>query len=386
MSVIKDNIPLSNSAAELTIISGLMNNPNIFFNEKFFIDIDDFSLKETRAVYSVVTNIIATEGESTPLTQQDLLSHADGTSTGELIKHFFKTDKLDAVIQNKPAEAVVFENIEKVKKLSILRQFQANGFDVSPFTQRGLSFYNDGGDDYEKAKSETCEIADIIKHFQGIVAEIENKSVNNKLSRATKAFEGLRDLMRQIKETPPVGIEMEGVIYNTIARGARVGKFYLNSAPSGHGKTRQMVAQAASIAFPCIDREGMIVARHVHERVLFIPTEQDEKEIQLLILAHVSGVSESRISLGQLTAEDEDRIETAIRIIELYGDNFVIEPIPDPSIALVKSTVTKNIYKNEVGYVFYDYIFSSPGLLGEFRDIKVREDRVIVLLHTFTAY
>ena len=29
-----------------------------------------------------------------------------------------------------------------------------------------------------------------------------------------------------------------------------------------------------------------------------------------------------------------------------------------------------------IEYVFYDYIFSSPGLLGEYRDLKVREDIV----------
>ena len=37
---------------------------------------------------------------------------------------------------------------------------------------------------------------------------------------------------------------------------------------------------------------------------------------------------------------------------------------------------------NNVEYVFYDYIFSSPGLLGEFRDLKIREDVVLNMLST----
>ena len=31
-------------------------------------------------------------------------------------------------------------------------------------------------------------------------------------------------------------------------------------------------------------------------------------------------------------------------------------------------------------FVFYDYIFSSPGLLGEFRDLRVREDVALMML------
>ena len=47
---------------------------------------------------------------------------------------------------------------------------------------------------------------------------------------------------------------------------------------------------------------------------------------------------------------------------------------------MVKARLIKYIVQDEVQYIFYDYIFSSPGLLSEFRDISVREDVALMML------
>ena len=47
---------------------------------------------------------------------------------------------------------------------------------------------------------------------------------------------------------------------------------------------------------------------------------------------------------------------------------------------MVKARLAKYIVQDGVEYIFYDYIFSSPGLLSEFRDVAVREDVALMML------
>ena len=67
-------------------------------------------------------------------------------------------------------------------------------------------------------------------------------------------------------------------------------------------------------------------------------------------------------------------------IIEKYQDNFMIEYMSDPSIAEFKTVMARYIIQHNIQYLFYDYIFSSPGLLSEFRDVEVREDVALMML------
>ena len=68
-------------------------------------------------------------------------------------------------------------------------------------------------------------------------------------------------------------------------------------------------------------------------------------------------------------------------------DNFLIVKVPNPNIQLLKNIVRQNWLTNGIKNVFYDYIFSGPSLLNEFRDLRIREDRpsVNVLIHSFSV-
>ena len=64
-----------------------------------------------------------------------------------------------------------------------------------------------------------------------------------------------------------------------------------------------------------------------------------------------------KILLGSYSPSEEDRIKLAIEIIEQYGENFIIESMPDPSRAAIRAKMTKYIIQDGINYVFYDYIF-----------------------------
>ena len=172
---------------------------------------------------------------------------------------------------------------------------------------------------------------------------------------------------------------------NWAARGARAGKLYIYSAPSGAGKTRYMVGNACAISMPYIDKNGQVVMRgdingSDYQKVLFVATEMTADEIQTLILAYVSGVNEKTILLGNYTPDELDRVKQALDIIDKYGQNFIIECIPDPSIAMIKARLTKYIVQDGVEFIFYDYIFTSPSLITEFASADVKEYVALMML------
>ena len=137
---------------------------------------------------------------------------------------------------------------------------------------------------------------------------------------------------------------------------------------------------------PFLDKNGEVVVRgkiedqENYQKILFVATEMQRDEIQTLILAHVSGVNEKKILLGNYTTQEYQKIEKALDIIDKYGDNFIIECIPDPSIAMVKARLTKYIVQDGVEYIFYDYIFTSPSLITEFSNADVKEHVALMML------
>ena len=215
--------------------------------------------------------------------------------------------------------------------------------------------------------------------IKGTLVSIEKKHIGKDNGTAQNAIQGLRELVQRYREVPEVGLPLEGSIINYALRGLRLGKLYTYSAPTGAGKTRFMLSASASISMPYIDKNGQIVLRgengDEYQKVLFVTTEQSADEIQTMLLAFVSGVPENKILMGDYTFEELKRVNMALNIIERYQNNFMIEAIPDPSIAEIKILLTKYIIQEQIQYIFYDYIFSSPGLLSEFRDVAVREDR-----------
>ena len=65
-----------------------------------------------------------------------------------------------------------------------------------------------------------------------------------------------------------------------------------------------------------------------------------------------------------------------------YADNMLFAHIPDPSASAVKNLFRRYNIQYGVENIFYDYIFSSPAMLNEYRDLKLRED---VCLRLFTT-
>lgn len=362
--------------SENFIIGSLLNDPALLNEETYVLTPTDFYGKRNQIIFGVIYNMASQGIEK--ITAQDVDSYL--MRFPEQYKIYNDNGGIQPLIAVSEmawnSDIKLFEShFDRIKKFTILRDLEIAGIATNTFYDADALFNSKVNEEFENLSAD-----DIISKVKEKVNDIEDRYISKKQATVQDASEGVANLIDQFKESPEVGEFLAGDIYNYAVRGGRYGKFYLNSAASGHGKTRLMISNAASLAFPKIDDDGNVVLKEKYHKVLFVATEQDPSEIQTLLLSNISGVNENKLLLGTFTKEEELRLRQAAKIIEKYKGNFLIEWIPDPSIGLVRTKIIKHIYKEDISFIFYDYIFSSPALLGEFRDLRIREDVVLMML------
>lgn len=372
---------LFDTNASLYVLSCLMHKPLLLQDEQYVFTKTDFYKPLQQMVFGAIYNMAQNGVEH--ITTQDIdlyLKQFDSQ-----YEYYTKNKGYEFVLQCfQTAEGSDEKQFDyyytRLKKFSMLRDFEAIGIDTTEFYDTSNTLDRDA----EDRKLNSISLNAIGDRIRDQLAGIENKHIGKDEGTSQNAAQGMRALVASLNENPEVGLPLDGSYINSATRGARLGKLYTYSAPSGSGKTRYMVGNACAISMPYIDKNGKVVMRGEgkgdYQRILYIATEQQADEIQTMILAYVSGVNEKKILLSNRTEEEERRIQQGLDIVDAYGPNFIIECIPDPSIALVKARLRKYIIQDGIDYIFYDYIFSSPGLLSEFKDIAVREDVALMML------
>jgi replicative DNA helicase len=371
---------LTDSAANLYVLGQLMHRPLIIDDEKHILAVNDFSQPLQQIIFAAIYNMEKTgAAEITPPVLDLYLKGLPDQYQYYTTNHGLQvvTDCYNLITGDKYDEGSFDLFYNRVKKFSILRDLRANGFDVKPFYDTDKSILDRNEED---EKLDNTKIEDIPNRIRQILVEIEDRHVGKNEALSQDVGKGIRKLTEELEENPEIGLPLEGDILNFGIRGARLGKLYVYSAPSGAGKTRTLVGNACSISLPWIDNNNKIHVRDKFQKVLFVPTEMTVDEIQTLVLSYVSGVNEEHILLGQYTSDERVRLEMGIKILEKFGGNFIVECMPDPSRAEVRAKIAKYIIQDGIQYIFYDYIFSSPGLLEEFRDLDIREDVVLMMM------
>lgn len=380
MAIKKD---LFDTNASLYVLSCLMRKPLLLQDDKYCIVKTDFYKPLQQMVFYAIYNM-AQQGVD-KITPQDI--DRDLSQYNSQYEYYKQNKGYEFVSQCYLAAEGSDEKqfkiyYDRLKKFAVLRDLEAAGIDTTQFYDTTKDALNR---DLEDERLNKTSIENILNVVRSDIVQIENRHIGKDNGSSISATEGIRKLVQELQECPEVGLPLQGDIINYACRGARLGKLYVYSAPSGGGKSRYMVGNACAISMPYIDKDGKVVFRGTKEKpeyqkVLFVTTEQQPDEIQTMILAYVSGVNEKTILLGNYTPDELERIKQALDLIDKWGQNFVIECIPDPSIAMVKARLTKYIVQDNIQYIFYDYIFSSPGLLSEFRDVAVREDVALMML------
>ena len=285
----------------------------------------------------------------------------------------------DALDMSTPENFEYYYN--RIKKFNCLKDLKKSGFDISEFYEENEL----NPRQFEiNQRFETLKPKDIFDSLKRRIYKVEGEYVEGDASVTTDVSVGIDELLEKLKNSPDAGARFQGKYFNTVTRGARKGKYYLVSLASGIGKTRLLLGEACYLAFPMRysweTMEWKITGNA--EKTLFIATEQTKEEIQTMIVAYLTGINEDVILYGHFTKEQQTIIEEAKEVIKKYKDNLMIVQIPMPSVEVVKSVVRQNCIVNDIKNVIFDYIFSNPALLNEFRDLKIREDVALLMLST----
>lgn len=378
MQIPQTNKQLYDNNASLYVLSSLMRKPLLIEDNRYALIKTDFTNPLQQIVFYALFNM-AKQGVST-ITPQDvdfyLKQYPTQYSYYEKNRGYEYLLNIHQLTEGNDCKQFDFY-YDRLKKFSMLRDLNDLGYDVREFYDTDKDFLER---DKQDERLNNIKLAEIPNRIREKLVEVENRHIGKEQGTSQEASRGLRELVEELKKSPEVGLPLDGDILNYATRGARGGKLYIYSAPSGVGKTRYMVGNACAISLPYLDNNKRVVIRKSLQKVLFVATEMKADEIQTLILAYVSGVNEKNILLGNYTDDEWERIQMALDIIESYKDNFIIESIPDPSMAMIKAKLAKYIVQDNIEYIYYDYIFSSPGLLSEFRDIEVREDVALMML------
>lgn len=272
---------------------------------------------------------------------------------------------------------------KRMRKMTLLRMYDNLGFD--------LRWLYDPDNVLDSKKKEAQEEwldnvtpSEIVAAIDEKLDQIRSKYVDNDDgSGSFSAGDGIEELITSFETTPDVGVSLYGNYINTITRGARLGKFYLRSAPTGVGKTRSMIADACYIGCDWFYDEQFGWRKNgLAFPTLFIGTEQDKAEIQTMMLAFLSNVNEEHILTGKYENDERDRVLRAAKVIK--ESPLYIEVLPEFNLQDVENAIKRNLREKNIQYVFHDYIHTSIKILEEISrragKVTLREDNILFLL------
>lgn len=359
-----------------------MNHPE-FLNDidKYRFELSDFPTSLDKFIFSAINNLYNSGDGANNIRSVDVINYLkNNVSAASLLeKENGETFLQDCETAGDPANFKYYYH--KLKKLNFVRDLQKSGRPMDEIYCEDIlnPKYAEINERFEQ-----MTVEDILNMLKMEINGYESKFVLKSVVEESKATDGIEQLIISLKEKPEIGCQLQGKIINTITRGGRKGKFYLRSAGSGVGKTRSMVGDACNIAYPIrFDRKkNKWVSTGSCEKVLYVMTEQDPAEIQTMILAYLTGYNEEIFLYGTYDDKEMPRIQQAIDIMKKYEGNMLFAHMPDPSASAVKNLFRRYNIQYGVENIFYDYIFSSPAMLNEYRDLKLRED---VCLRLFTT-
>lgn len=368
-----------NTKVGIEVLGTLVENPNLILEKKYNFKPEDFYRELHQIIFKSIYN----------LTMQGAT-----TITSVMIEEYIYSisDSWKAVLET---YALSGDNpLKNITTFSNLNNIEYNYNSIKKLTlMRNLIDFNIEIDDIFDITGKNTKLNEVFYNLKlnDILDIIERKFINLKRkwrenddeSYGFKIGDGLKDLKEKIKQAPCWGYPFSNSYINTMVRGMRKQKYLLRSAPTGQGKSRMMMEDTCNLGASYIyDTERKKwVKNFSSERTLYLSTELEKDEVQTCMLAIISGVDEDKILSGTYNAEEEDRIDKGIEILE--KSPIYIEVIPDFGIEDIESIIERYIINENVDYVMFDYLHSTPKLLASITSklmgMKLGEHQVLFL-------
>ena len=365
---------MNNQKDIMQVFGCLMKQPSLLSQtDKYKFYVDDFSSRFERKIFSSILYLWQHGAES--ISEVDIVNYFSNIQSE--YDYFEEQNGLEYITDCiELSDILSFDYYyERVKKFSLLSQLRKIGYNTDKiYNENNLS---ENSEEINK-DFEQKTIKEIVDELNNELIKISEKCLSEDSNKTSDAAKGAHELIDGLKGAPDTGARLQGKFFNTVVRGARRGKFYIRSASSGVGKTRNTIGDACYLSYPiCWNNEqNKWDFTGATEKVLIIVTEQEKDEVQTMIISYLSGVNEEKILYGSYNDEESDRIQKALWIMDKYNNLYITE-MPNPNVQQIKFVVKEMCRRYDIGYVFYDYLFSNPSLLNEYRDLKIREDQAL---------
>ena len=368
----------------MQVIGCVYLNPSLIEqSDKYSFSLDDFTEDFHKTIFGSIYNLFQLGAR-----QIDASTIEEFLSTRPKNYGIYKANNgakwLEQVSKMAQPSAFTYY-YNRMKKFTLLRMYDDVGLDISDLYDVDNVF-----DVKKKQKQEewldNTSLSDIADSIDDKIIQIKLKYANITEKDFHQAAEGIDDLIESLKTQPEVGSPLYGTLINTVTRGARLGKFYLRSMPSGTGKTRMMVADACNMACDTLydKTEDKWVKNGVKESSLYITTEQRLDEVQTAMLAFLAEVDEEHILTGKYEDDEEERVLYAANVLK--SSPLHIKYLPDFSLQDIENTIKFAVHDWNTKYVFFDYLHSSMKILSEVsskaRVANLREDNVLFMIST----
>ena len=296
-------------------------------------------------------------------------------------------DNQGLVYLSKAIERATLDNYDmyyhKVRKLSLLRFYDKKGYDIKNIYNYTLK---DNEFEKEQMKFEEMSEQDIVDYVENnMVLEPRTLYCANVLTENKQAGDGLQSLVDSFLESPDYGYEYTSIALSSVVRGAIRGRFYLFSAGTGTGKTRNFLMNATHFSVPYVwdKKENKFVFTGQSVPTLFVGTEGSIDEFQTIVLAAVSGVDESHIRKGLYKEGEYERIVQATEYIE--ASPLYLVYCDDYSITDIENIAKRYVLTYKIEIFIFDYLQSSMRLTAEIANnskVRMQEWQILLIFST----
>lgn len=367
--------------AVYNVIGSICQDTELLKDSKTQLNPEDFMQSLHQTVFKAINNIVynASGDNVSNITAVDVDNYLSAYPTQYKIWNDQKGfEYLQNCLEHANKETY-WQSYDRIKKMSILRAYVNKGFDIS-------ELYDWESDDFlSREKSlqdlDKKDMKDIFEHFTLKNLQIKDSYDIETEGKQFKAGTNIKDLLNKFKAGIEYGAPYPNEFENFLFRGQRKGKVVIRSGASGTLKTSISISNMVNNAVSKIYKNGEWHYNGVSLPSLFISTELDEDELNVIALAYMTGIPRKVIMDGLFNKEQEKVLEEAGNILE--NSPLYMYHIPNFSVADIEDIIERNILDNDVGYISFDYIQLTSKLARSTSELfgqNQREDQILLHL------
>ena len=367
--------------AVYNVIGSICQDTELLKDSKTQLNPEDFMQSLHQTVFKAINNIVynASGDNVSNITAVDVDNYLSAYPTQYKIWNDQKGfEYLQNCLEHANKETY-WQSYDRIKKMSILRAYVNKGFDIS-------ELYDWESDDFlSREKSlqdlDKKDMKDIFEHFTLKNLQIKDSYDIETEGKQFKAGTNIKGLLNKFKAGIEYGAPYPNEFENFLFRGQRKGKVVIRSGASGTLKTSISIANMVNNAVSKVYKKGEWHYNGVSLPSLFISTELDEDELNVIALAYMTGIPRKVIMDGLFNKEQEKVLEEAGYILE--SSPLYMYHIPNFSVADIEDIIERNILDNDVGYISFDYIQLTSKLARSTSELfgqNQREDQILLHL------